>query len=133
VVKRDESVTLRHPFVTPGFGNTRQGYDRRAVESVCRGTKEVPVGEILLYVLVGLVVGLVARLLLPGRDPIGIVATIVLGVVGALIGGWLFGAVFEETEGVDWIGAIVVSMLLLFLYRKFAGGTRARATTTDRF
>jgi uncharacterized membrane protein YeaQ/YmgE (transglycosylase-associated protein family) len=90
------------------------------------------VGEILLYVLVGLVVGLVARLLLPGRDPIGIIGTIVLGIVGALIGGWLFGAVFEETEGVDWIGAIVVSMLLLFLYRKFAGG-RTVTRTTDRF
>ena len=90
-------------------------------------------GEILLYVLVGLVVGLVARLLLPGRDPIGIIGTIVLGIVGAVIGGWLFGAVFEETEGVDWIGAIVVSMLLLFLYRKFAGGRTATRTTTDRF
>lgn len=91
-------------------------------------------GEILLYVLVGLVVGLVARLLLPGRDPIGIIGTIALGIVGAVIGGWLFGAVFEETEGVDWIGAILVSMLLLFLYRKFAGGrSYTRTTTTDRF
>ncbi len=90
-------------------------------------------GDILIYIVVGLVVGLVARLLLPGRDPIGIVATIVLGVVGALIGGWLFGAIFEETEGVDWIGAILVAMLLLWLYRQFAGGRTARTTTTDRF
>jgi uncharacterized membrane protein YeaQ/YmgE (transglycosylase-associated protein family) len=89
-------------------------------------------GEILIFVLVGLVVGLVARLLMPGPDPIGIIGTIVLGVVGALIGGWLFGAIFPETEGVDWIGAIVVAMLLLFLYRRFAGG-RATRTTTDRF
>jgi uncharacterized membrane protein YeaQ/YmgE (transglycosylase-associated protein family) len=98
-----------------------------------QGLRRSTVGEILLYVLVGLVVGLVARLLLPGRDPIGIIGTIVLGIVGALIGGWLFGAVFGETEGVDWIGAIVVSMLLLFLYRKFAGGREARTTTADRF
>jgi uncharacterized membrane protein YeaQ/YmgE (transglycosylase-associated protein family) len=91
------------------------------------------VGDILIYVLVGLVVGLIARLLLPGPDPIGIIGTIVLGIVGALIGGWLFGAVFPETEGVDWIGAVVVAMILLFLYRRFTAGRTARTTTTDRF
>ena len=90
-------------------------------------------GDILLYIVVGLVVGLIARLLLPGPDPIGIIGTIVLGIVGALIGGWLFGAVFTETQGVDWIGAILVSMLLLFLYRRFTVGRTTRTTPADRF
>jgi uncharacterized membrane protein YeaQ/YmgE (transglycosylase-associated protein family) len=83
--------------------------------------------EILYYILVGIVVGILARLILPGRDPIGIVGTILVGVLGAVIGGYLAGAVFEETKGVDWIAAIVVAVALLFLYRKMSEGrTRGR-------
>ena len=44
-----------------------------------------------------------ARFLVPGDDPMGIVGTIVLGIVGAVIGGWAAGAIFEDTTGVDWI------------------------------
>ncbi|HEX6132026.1 MAG TPA: GlsB/YeaQ/YmgE family stress response membrane protein [Actinomycetota bacterium] len=58
----------------------------------------------------GAVVGVLARFLVPGDDPMGLVGTIVLGIVGAAVGGWLAGAVFEETEGVDWIAAILVSV-----------------------
>jgi uncharacterized membrane protein YeaQ/YmgE (transglycosylase-associated protein family) len=61
--------------------------------------------EILYYILIGVVVGALARLLLPGRDPIGIIGTIVVGILGAVIGGYLAGAVFGETEGVDWIAS----------------------------
>jgi uncharacterized membrane protein YeaQ/YmgE (transglycosylase-associated protein family) len=89
------------------------------------------VGDILVFILVGLVVGILARALLPGRDPIGIIGTILLGIVGAVIGGYLFGAVFGETEGVDWIGSILVAMLLLFLYRKFATGRAGYTTDRD--
>jgi uncharacterized membrane protein YeaQ/YmgE (transglycosylase-associated protein family) len=78
--------------------------------------------EILYYVLIGLVVGLLARLLLPGRDPIGIIGTIVVGVLGAVIGGYLAGAVFEETDGVDWIASILVAIALLFVYRRMTAG-----------
>jgi uncharacterized membrane protein YeaQ/YmgE (transglycosylase-associated protein family) len=84
--------------------------------------------EILYYILIGLVVGLLARLLLPGRDPIGIIGTIVVGVLGAVIGGYLAGAVFEETDGVDWIASILVAIALLFVYRRMtAGRTGGRA------
>ena len=78
--------------------------------------------EILYYILIGLVVGLLARLLLPGRDPIGIIGTIVVGVLGAVIGGYLAGAVFEETDGVDWIASILVAVALLFVYRRMMAG-----------
>ena len=84
-------------------------------------------GEILVYLIVGLVVGLLARLFLPGSDPIGIIGTVVVGVVGAVIGGYLFGAVFGETQGVDWIGSIVVSMLILWIYRRMSTGRRTVA------
>jgi uncharacterized membrane protein YeaQ/YmgE (transglycosylase-associated protein family) len=78
--------------------------------------------EILYYILIGLVVGLLARLLLPGRDPIGMIGTIVVGVLGAVIGGYLAGAVFEETDGVDWIASILVAIALLFVYRRITAG-----------
>lgn len=82
--------------------------------------------EFIGFILVGLVVGLIARFLLPGRDPIGIVGTILVGIVGAVIGGYLFSEVFElnDSGGVAWIGSILVAMLLLFLYRRMAAGRR---------
>jgi uncharacterized membrane protein YeaQ/YmgE (transglycosylase-associated protein family) len=89
------------------------------------------VGDILVFILVGLVVGILARALLPGRDPIGILGTILVGIVGAVIGGYLWQALFGDTQGVEWIGSILVAMLLLFLYRRFAV-SRTGYTTTDR-
>ncbi len=83
-------------------------------------------GDIVVYIIVGLVVGVLARLLLPGREPIGIIGTILVGIIGAIVGGYLWTAVFGPNEGVSWIGSIIVAMVLLVLYRKMAhGGTRA--------
>ena len=80
--------------------------------------------EILLYILVGLVVGVLARLLMPGRDPIGIIGTIIVGIVGAVIGGYLWRALFGNTEDIEWIGSIIVAMLLLWIYRRMTLGRR---------
>jgi uncharacterized membrane protein YeaQ/YmgE (transglycosylase-associated protein family) len=55
---------------------------------------------------------------------VGIIATIVIGIIGAVIGGYLFGAVFGETQGVDWIGSVLVAMLILWIYRRMATGSR---------
>lgn len=74
------------------------------------------------YVLVGLVIGIVARLLMPGRDPIGIIGTILVGIVGAVVGSYLWASVFGDTAGVEWIGGVIVAMALLYLYRKVAVG-----------
>ena len=82
--------------------------------------------EILIYILVGLVVGVLARLLMPGPDPIGILGTIVIGVVGAIVGGYLWRAVFSNTEGVEWIGSILVAMALLWIYRRMTIGRGRR-------
>jgi uncharacterized membrane protein YeaQ/YmgE (transglycosylase-associated protein family) len=76
------------------------------------------IGDILIYIVVGLVVGLLARLLMPGRDPIGIIGTIVLGVVGALLGGIVSQALPGDNEGVPWIASILVAVVLLFIYRR---------------
>lgn len=75
------------------------------------------VAFIIGMIIVGLVVGALARLLMPGRDPMGIVATIVLGIVGALIGGGIWRALFGDSDGVEWIGSVLGAMLVLYLYR----------------
>jgi uncharacterized membrane protein YeaQ/YmgE (transglycosylase-associated protein family) len=85
---------------------------------------DTDIGSILGYILVGLIVGLLARLLVPGRDSVGLLGTLVIGVVGAVLGGWLAGAFFRETEGVDWLASIGVAVVLVLLVR---AGSRRRA------
>jgi uncharacterized membrane protein YeaQ/YmgE (transglycosylase-associated protein family) len=70
-----------------------------------------------------MIVGLLARLLVPGRDPVGLLGTLLIGVIGAVLGGWLAGAFFKETAGVDWLASIGVAVLLLLLVR--AGSRRS--------
>ena len=82
---------------------------------------DLDVWSILGYIVVGAIVGVLARFLVPGDDPMGIVGTIVLGIVGALIGGWAAGAIFEDTSGVDWIASIVAAVLLVLAWRAIAG------------
>ena len=82
---------------------------------------DLDVASILGYIVVGAIVGVLARFLVPDDDPMGIVGTIVLGIVGALIGGWAAGAIFEDTSGVDWIASIVAAVLLVVAWRAVAG------------
>lgn len=82
---------------------------------------DLDIASILGYIVVGAIVGVIARFLVPGDDPMGIIGTIVLGIVGALIGGWAAGALFEETAGVDWIAAIVAAVLVVLAWRALAG------------
>ena len=81
--------------------------------------------EFLVFLLVGLVVGVIARLLMPGPDPIGILGTILVGIVGAIVGGYLWIALFGNSEGPEWIGSILVAMGLLYLYRRMTFGRRS--------
>ena len=81
--------------------------------------------EILWIVLFGLIVGAVAKLLMPGDDPGGIIATIVIGVVGSLIGFYLFRAIgIGDSDKFDLgglLGAVIGVMILLGIYRVVAG------------
>lgn len=71
--------------------------------------------QIIVFIIVGLIAGALARFLLPGRDPIGILGTIVLGVLGAIVGGYIWTALIGRDGG--FIGAVIAAMLLLALYR----------------
>ena len=81
---------------------------------------DVDIASILGYIVVGVIVGVLARFLVPGRDPIGIIGTIVLGILGALIGGWVAGAIFPDTAGIDWIASILAAIVLVLLWRALA-------------
>lgn len=78
----------------------------------------------ITLIFVGLVAGIVAKLLLPGRDPGGCVITMLIGLAGALIGGWLFTMIGHPvTDRVSWPGlgvAIVGAVVLLLIYRVVA-------------
>ena len=74
---------------------------------------------ILSWILFGLVVGVIAKLLMPGRDPGGFIVTILLGIAGALVGGFAGRAMgfYEANDGAGWIMSILGAIVLLLLYR----------------
>lgn len=93
-------------------------------------------GSIIGWAIFGLIAGAIAKLLMPGKDPGGVFVTMLLGIAGAEVGGWIGRAIWGS-RGVtgwglgSWILAIGGSMLLLFLYRLIVG-RRAATTTTTR-
>ncbi len=78
----------------------------------------------LWTLIIGLVVGAIAKLLMPGKDPGGFIVTMLIGVVGALLAGFLgqqLGWYNNPGEGPGIIASIIGAMLLLLLYRLFVG------------
>jgi uncharacterized membrane protein YeaQ/YmgE (transglycosylase-associated protein family) len=75
--------------------------------------------SILGWIIFGLIVGALAKLVMPGRDPGGIFVTIVLGIVGALLGGWLGRAIgwYGPNEAAGFVMALLGALILLGLYR----------------
>jgi uncharacterized membrane protein YeaQ/YmgE (transglycosylase-associated protein family) len=75
------------------------------------------------WIFFGLVVGVIAKLLMPGRDPGGFIVTIVVGIVGALLAGFLGRAVgwYDTSEGAGYIASILGAIILLALYRMVVG------------
>jgi uncharacterized membrane protein YeaQ/YmgE (transglycosylase-associated protein family) len=71
------------------------------------------------WILIGLVAGVLGKLLMPGKDPGGFIVTILLGIAGALLAGFIGQAVgfYGEGEGAGWIAATLGAILLLILYR----------------
>ena len=83
--------------------------------------------DILLWIVFGLVVGIVAKFLMPGNDPGGIFLTIVLGIIGAILGGWVGRVMgfYREGEPAGFLMAVVGAVIVLAIYRLVAPG-RAR-------
>ncbi len=82
---------------------------------------------IIAWIVIGLLAGLIAKTLIPGKDPGGIIITMLIGIAGGLLGGWL-GKVIFGVDSIDgffelstWIAAIIGSVILLLLYRLVTG------------
>jgi uncharacterized membrane protein YeaQ/YmgE (transglycosylase-associated protein family) len=76
----------------------------------------------LAWIVIGLIAGAIAKALMPGRDPGGCIVTIVLGIGGAVLAGFLGQQLgwYRSGEGAGFLAAIVGAMLLLFVYRLIA-------------
>ena len=81
---------------------------------------------ILGWMLFGLIVGVVAKLLMPGRDPGGIIVTMLLGIVGAVLGGWIGRAMgfYGPGDPAGFLMYLVGSVALLAIYRATIGRRR---------
>ena len=78
--------------------------------------------NILSWIIVGLIAGAIARLIMPGRDPMGIVATIVLGIIGSLVGGFVSMALWRNNDSSVFQGSglllsILGAIVVLWIWR----------------
>jgi uncharacterized membrane protein YeaQ/YmgE (transglycosylase-associated protein family) len=86
---------------------------------------------IIAFIILGLLAGIIAKWILPGEDPGGIIVTTLIGIGGALLGGFLAGAIFDADpldEFFDistWLTAIVGAIILLVIYRLIVGARAA--------
>lgn len=73
-------------------------------------------------IIIGLIAGAIAKFVMPGRDPGGIIVTILLGIVGALVATWLGQAIgwYRAGEGAGLIGAVIGAIIVLVVYRMVA-------------
>jgi uncharacterized membrane protein YeaQ/YmgE (transglycosylase-associated protein family) len=87
--------------------------------------------HIIGLIMFGLVVGVVAKFLMPGRDPGGFIITAILGIVGSLVGGFLGRAMgwYRDGDPVGFIMAVVGSIILLAIYRFTMGRAAGRTAT----
>jgi uncharacterized membrane protein YeaQ/YmgE (transglycosylase-associated protein family) len=89
--------------------------------------------SILGWILFGFVVGLLARAIMPGRDPMGFIGTTVLGIVGALGAGWLGQALgwYGPDEGAGFVSATLGAVAVLFIYYLIVGRRTRRRLRGD--
>ncbi|MCB5363660.1 GlsB/YeaQ/YmgE family stress response membrane protein [Pusillimonas sp. CC-YST705] len=73
---------------------------------------------IISMIIVGFIVGLIARAIMPGDQKLGFILTVVLGIVGSIVAGYLGGAIgwYQPGEAAGWIGSVVGAIIVLFIY-----------------
>lgn len=81
---------------------------------------------IIVWLIVGFIAGLIARFLVPGADPIGWLGTLLLGLVGSLIGGFLGNLLFDgewDVTAAGIVGSVIGAVIALLVYRASRGST----------
>jgi uncharacterized membrane protein YeaQ/YmgE (transglycosylase-associated protein family) len=93
-------------------------------------TRREDLMEIIGVIVAGVIIGALARLVMPGRQPVGALITIVLGVLGVLIGYYLAAALgVEATSGIDWLRWIISIIVAVVLIAAYVAMTGRRRTT----
>jgi len=82
--------------------------------------------SIIAWLLVGIIAGALARLIVPGRDPMGLLGTLVLGLVGSVLGGWLAQVLFDDNS-IGIVGATLGAVVVLVIYRVATRGSSRMA------
>ncbi|MGB6241784.1 MAG: GlsB/YeaQ/YmgE family stress response membrane protein [Castellaniella sp.] len=77
---------------------------------------------IIGMIIVGFIIGLIARAIMPGEQKLGIIMTTILGVVGSVVAGYLGAALglYQAGQGAGWIGSIVGALIVLWIYGMIA-------------
>ena len=91
-------------------------------------------GEIIAAIVIGIIAGYLGRLLLPGRDPMGFVQTVAFGIIGSLVGYFVFTKVLgigddDKFDLGGIIGAVIGTILVLMVWRAVAGRSNTAAPT----
>jgi uncharacterized membrane protein YeaQ/YmgE (transglycosylase-associated protein family) len=109
------------PTLFPGVGS------RTALQLLASPQEGFRMLEVISWIIFGLIVGVLAKLLVPGRDPGGIFITILLGIAGALLGGWVgrLMGIYGPGQVGGWIMSILGAVIILLLYRALRGRPRA--------
>jgi uncharacterized membrane protein YeaQ/YmgE (transglycosylase-associated protein family) len=87
---------------------------------------------IIAFIILGLIAGVIAKAILPGKQPGGIIITTLIGIAGALIGGFLAGAIFDADpldefwDVSTWLTAIIGAIILLLIYGFIADRSSSR-------
>lgn len=89
------------------------------------------VGAIIGAIIIGIIIGILARLLMPGRQNISALMTVVLGIIGGLVGSWVWHSAFNKgnTPGIDWIAlviGVVAAIILIGIYTSITGRRQDR-------
>jgi uncharacterized membrane protein YeaQ/YmgE (transglycosylase-associated protein family) len=113
-------VDLRNHALPPGVSQGKQ--QERQVQGM----------SVISWIILGLLAGAVAKILLPGRDPGGLVGTTLIGIAGAFIGGWVSAQWLDRPisndffDAATWAAAIGGALILLIVYRILFGHSRSR-------
>jgi uncharacterized membrane protein YeaQ/YmgE (transglycosylase-associated protein family) len=77
----------------------------------------------IAWIIIGAIAGAIAKAVMPGRDPGGCILTILLGIAGAVLAGWLGNMLgwYKQGQGAGFIAAIVGAIIILFIWRLIAG------------
>lgn len=81
---------------------------------------------VIAWIISGLIIGAIAKLLMPGRDPGGFIVTIIVGIVGAMLGGAIGRGIglYGPSQGAGWLMSILGAIVLLAIYRMVIGRRR---------